>query len=151
MEPPNQYDTERLLSDVLSHGDKAKLANFLGVSPSEICQQFNPEETKKSDYYRFKRMLFWLKTEINIEAARTIFADLHSSYDSWQKPSCKHETLAALVVAADKEAGEVIQSWAANKPLHEQRKETVEAIAALQRHLEGLNAQASNVKEMRSK
>lgn len=82
MRAPNQHETERLLSDALSYGDKSKLADALDVSLSEISQQFNPDEPKKSDYYRFKRQL-WALAAINPEATRIIFSDLQASVDSW--------------------------------------------------------------------
>jgi len=145
-QPPNQHDTDRLLGDSLSHGDKTKLANLLGVSGSEICRQCNPEDPKQSFYYRFKRSMFWLKTQVNERAARIIVADFRADFESWDTPVVKPESLAALVVAADREGDDVIQSWAEGKPLHEQIMHATEAIAALEKFREAAR-KAARIRE----
>lgn len=142
-EPPNQYDTERLLSDSLSHGDKSRLAAFIGVSLSEVAQQWNPDDPKKSDYFRFKRTLYWLATEVNEDAARVIVADLLSSMDAWVG-NVRADNIAHLTAGMLKEAAEVGAAQIENSPAHVFRKEVLdvrakadELLAAVDRRADG--------------
>ncbi len=77
----HQYQIESLLYGSLNYGDETKLAKALGVSPSEISQQVNPNEARKSDYFRFRRFLKAL-FPINPTAARRILSDLNSVVES---------------------------------------------------------------------
>jgi hypothetical protein len=148
-QPPNQYATERLLSDAVSHGDKSKLADVLGVSLSEISQQMNPEEPKKSDYYRFKRML-WALVGINPEAARLVFSDLEASMDAWTgDPKAGERNLSALTAKVLKETGDLITARLEGQSAHVIRKETLEVKSAADQVLAAIDQTANALREVK--
>lgn len=57
IDQPLKQQSERLLSNLLNHGDKSEIATELGVGLSEISQQCNPEEPRASDFYKCKQFL----------------------------------------------------------------------------------------------
>lgn len=138
---PSQEDVKTLLSDLVKSKTRKRMASILGVTEADISRRFNVNDPRKLSIAEGLRE-WWALTGADPEAAEVFKAYVCGLYESWVRPG-RQESLASLVIAANRESSEVIEAWAANKPLHEQRKETVEAIAALQRHLEGLDSQAA--------
>lgn len=145
---PSPETIKCFLRETIPYGGQVKIANILGVTPGEISQRFNPDGDRK----------LWIAEGVREEwaiagGAPTGYALLRTfldaARDSWQTP-VKPESLTALVVAADKEADDVIQAWATGKPVHVQRAQIVEAIEALKKCLKKLDcADGSNVAEIR--
>src|SRR6266540_4165108 len=124
---PNRYATERLLSDALTHGDKSRLANILEVSLSEISQQCNPEELRKSYFYQFKRFL-WGICGVNPFAADVLMSDLNSSHELWTQSERIKVDLSHLTGNVAQEVTELVCARLEGKSVHVQRKEALEAM-----------------------
>jgi len=135
----DQHETERFLFNVLDHGDKSELAQALGVSLSEISQQVNPEEPRKSDYFRFKRFLVALAT-VNPKAAQLLCADLHAVVDA----PCAHKDISKLTGDVAQESTELICAALQRKPAHVQRKEALDVVMASYRFIAGLTERKPN-------
>ena len=138
---PDQFETERLLSEALSYGDKTKIANGLGVSLSEVSQQCNPNEPRKSDVYKFLRFL-WITSGVNSEAADRIFTLIQSSFESWKEPERIHVDLSRLTGTVAQEVTELVVARLEGKPIHVQRKEALDVMLALKHFLCGLEQEA---------
>ncbi len=133
----DQHETERLLDASLSHGDKSKLADLLGVSLSEISQQVNPNEMRKSDFFKFKRFLRAL-CDVNADAAELIVSDLRSSLRCWLGKG-HTGSLAQLTCSVNQEASEFVAAHIQHKPVHIQRKELLDIRAAVDRCMAALD------------
>jgi hypothetical protein len=138
---PSQYETERLLSDALSHGDKTRLANILEVSLSEISQQCNPEELRKSYFYQFKRFL-WGLCGVNSKAADVLMSDLNSSHELWTQSDRIKVDLSHLTGNVAQEVTELICARLEGKSVHIQRKEALDVMLALKHFICGLEREA---------
>lgn len=136
----DQNETERFLFNVLGHGDKSSLAHVLGVSLSEISQQVNPEETRKSDYFKFKRFLSALVT-VNPKAAQLLCADLQSVIDA----QSSSKDISRLTGDVAHQSTELICAALENKPLHVQRKEALDVVVAGYQFIAGLERKPNEV------
>ena len=144
---PSQHELKALLSDLVRHGSQIKIANILGVTPGEISHRFNPDHECKLRLAEGLREA-WAIAGGDPEAFRGLRAYLDTLFDSWELPESSAGSLPVLAIAADQEADDVIRAFVGNKPIHEQRKEATEAIAALKRYVDGLDRASSNVKEI---
>jgi DNA-binding transcriptional MocR family regulator len=142
---PSQFETERLLSDALTHGDKSKLADALGVSLSEISQQINPDEARKSYFYQFKRQL-WALAGINPDAARLVYADLQASMTAWLG-DFPAEDIGALTADVLKEAAELGAAQLGKLPAHVVRKEALEVGTAVGKVISACERQTGKLRE----
>jgi hypothetical protein len=142
---PNQYETERLLSDALSHGDKSRLANILEVSLSEISQQCNPEELRKSYFYQFKRFL-WGLCGVNSKAADVLMSDLNSSHELWKGSERITVDLSRLTGDVATEVTELVCARLEGKPLHVQRKEALDVMLAVKHFICGLERETGSLR-----
>ena len=138
---PDQFETERLLSQALERGDQTALASLMEVSASEINQQFTPQNPKQSVYYRFKRQL-WALAAINPNAARLIYADLQSSMEDWLGET-KSGDIGKGIASVLKEAAELGAAQCEGLPTHVVKKEALdvrakvdEVVAACERRAE---------------
>lgn len=135
-QPANQYDTELLMKNVLKHGDKSRLAEKLRVSLSEISQQVNPNELRKSHFFECKRFLLALKL-VNKRAAQILLCDLDFSING--DSELDEGDLPDLTGAVVKEAADLVCAQLKGKPAHIQRQECLEIIAVGYRFLSALD------------
>jgi hypothetical protein len=138
---PNQYATERLLSDALTHGDKSRLANILDCSLSEISQQCNPEEPRKSYFFQFKRFL-WGVDGVNPSAGDVLMSDLNSSHELWTGSELIRVDLSRLTGNVAQEAVELMRARLEGKSVFVQRKEAIDVMLAVKDFIFGLERES---------
>jgi len=146
---PDQYESERLLDDALSHGDKSKLANVLEVSLSEISQQCNPNESRKSDYYRCKRFL-WGLAGVNAEAARILRNDLNTSIDLWIGDIRERRDPAELASEVAEKAIKHMKIQLQSLPKHVQLQSALSCLTSVNTLVENLKRESGEFTVIRS-
>lgn len=134
---PNPREIATLVSDLLKHGDQEKVADALHITPSNLSRRLNPLDVNRLGLYEGLREL-WAIAEVNPDAFSGLRVYVETLFDSWQKPATAIAPLPLLVIAADKEADDVIRSFVAGKPAHEQLAEVTQAITALRRVADAL-------------
>lgn len=136
----DQSETERFLFNVLDHGDKSRLAQLLDVHLSEVSQQINPAEPRKSDYYKFKRFLSALVV-VNPKAAQLLCTDLQSVVNAPSGNRC----ISTLTGAIAQESAELVCAALENKPDHVQKKEALDVARAAYDFVSGLDRKPNEV------
>lgn len=140
--PPEQYDTERHLSDSLSHGDVEHLAALLKCSPSLICQMCNPNDPKKSWFYQNARFL-WAAYRIREDLGEVLFGRLQALRHLWlskDKP-CRPD-VSKLASRVTSEIADVVIAELERKPMQDRFREAQEARMALDEYILGLMQQS---------
>ena len=77
-----QYEDEYFLNNQFNYGDKSRLATRLGVSVSEVSQQCNPNEPRKSDFHKYARFLRAVREEFGAEKCAGLQAYLNAIADA---------------------------------------------------------------------
>jgi len=143
---PSHYEVKRLLHGLLQDGDQLRIARCMGASTSTVSRRFNPNDELQTGIGEMLREMCGI-SDANQKLFRTVRAYIEANFDSWESPIIGSD-LATLVVTADKEGDDVIQTWAAGKSVHEQLEQVTEAMAALRAFMKALQ-QSEQAREAR--
>lgn len=139
MNLPSQREVKIAIRDSLRHGDLAELANLRHIGESAISQSYNPNLETPCGIYQGLKQLSEISA-VNTGALRTVWAYLSEIVepdlvaDVMAYSECPDE----LLGNATSEFADVVKARLANKPIHEQRVEVLEAIEVLSRLLKNL-------------
>lgn len=95
---PEQHADDILISDLFNtHGDKTALARLMGVSNTNVSQQFNPEDSEHpSDWHRARRILFAAYVH-DEEKAEVLWRELAAARELWRdKPHVEAQRLSSV-------------------------------------------------------
>lgn len=136
---PNQHEVERFLDDTLMHGDIEALAAILDTSPSNLSQQFNPDDEKKSWFYQGMRTL-WAAYMHREDLGDAWLAKINSFSQAW-KHRGKEKTLCDVAHLAGKlssETADVVIAELEKRPMQKRLREAVEVRAAVDNYIASL-------------
>lgn len=133
---PDPNEIRVLLSDLLKHGDRVKLANVFGVTESAISQRLNPNS---NGHCRIADGLYdaWAICGVNSNAGRALKTYIFDLFESWlgvNRPTSSDEALAD----ASHDFADILSSRLKHKPLREQLREAVTAQSKLAEFIEGV-------------
>jgi hypothetical protein len=140
MENSHQYHDEQFLDGQFDFGDKVKLAKRLNVSLSEVSQQLNPNEPRKSDFHKCARFLRAVRDEFGPEKISGMLAHLCAIGDA---PACGNSDLTQLTADLHVENSEFVGAHLRKAPLHVQHKELIDVKVKTDRALAALKGQVN--------
>lgn len=131
---PSQREVKSLLSDLVPHGKRKRIAAILGVSEGDICRRFNPEDERKlacAEALREQRAI----ASVDPRAFLALRTYIESVWDSWELKIGKGPDAGDVA----KETADYVCAELQNRPLHIRRKELVEAGATIKRRISELS------------
>ena len=140
---PDQHELKCLLSDIVKHGNKTKVANILGVSPSDISQRFDAEnETRKLALAEGLREV-WAICGADQEAGRKLRSYIEGLFDCWlDSVKVTDKNLSCLLSDASQDALSLLRARSIDgKPVHVQREQALAVRATIDQFIAGLESQ----------
>lgn len=135
---PKQHEIESFLDDVLKRADRASIAAWLDLSPSQISQECDPEiSEKKSKYYQCARFI-WAAYKTRRDLGDLLMAKLNCLSAIWRGDVSADRDVAALAGRATGEAADVAIAELNKRPYRCRLNEALQARAAIDSYIAGL-------------
>lgn len=134
MSTPEQ--AKALLSEVVSHGARKRIAKHLGIAESDLSRRFSVNDERKSGIGEALREVGAIASEDPI-AFTKVKAFIHTCLEALNPDAQMPLPLPSLISQVHNESSDVVRAFLENRPAHEQIHEATEAINALQEFIAG--------------